>query len=279
MASTESAFNAATGEKKPLLGGGSGEVTTVPGLSNSNDANANPKRPDGTRSQPMRRLGSKTQMRWTTALDRIQKISPRTRKNIFTEITKVETVKDNPMKLVRYDPEELTGLRAFGHISTSMFTSKSVWRNMLCIMAAALSVACFVFLTSPDPTTIDPGKLRDAASFFKVFIAFMLGLYVSAAYGRYTVLIQELTALFACVKQTQTELINLGVDRNLRKTIERYALVSCRLLHVEMMWVFEPFDQKKMNDWREKFAEFEEAGYLYNDECKTLLDAIAKSGG
>jgi len=196
---------------------------------------------------------------------------------MITAVTNVETVVDNPMKLVRYDPEELTGLKAFGHIPTSIFMSRSVWRNMFFIISLAMFVACCVFLLTPDPKASDFQKMKDAASFFKVFIAFMLGLYVSASYQRYNTLIQEVTALFSAVKQIQTDMINLGVDRELRRTIERYSLTSCRLLHVEMLWIFEPATAK-LPEWRTKLQEYERLGYLYTDECATLLDAIGRSG-
>ncbi len=84
--------------------------------------------------------------------------------------TTVKTLKDDPAKLMRYDPEELTGFKAFGHLSTSIFTSKVVWKNMSFIMSITLVVAIIIFLCVPNPKTLSLEKLQDIASFFKVLI-------------------------------------------------------------------------------------------------------------
>lgn len=57
----------------------------------------------------------------------------------------------------------------------------------------------------------------------QVFIAFMLGLHVSASYARFQQLLVELTGLFGAVKQICAELMTLGVPAGQRKMVERYS--------------------------------------------------------
>lgn len=74
--------------------------------------------------------------------------------------------------------------------------SWSVWKNMVLVIGIAFGTAIVSFLCIPDPKSIDMDRMQDIANFFRVFIAFMLGLFVSSSYSRYQTLIMEYLSLF-----------------------------------------------------------------------------------
>lgn len=104
-------------------------------------------------------------------------------------------------------------------------------------------------------------RLQDIANFFRVFIAFMLGLFVSSSYNRYQTLIMEYLGLFTCVKSSQSELMNLGINDEDRKAIERYGVLSSRLLHTELKYVCDSIESR-WDDWMERLSNLEERGFL-----------------
>lgn len=193
------------------------------------------------------------------------------------ELYGATTIKENPAKLVCYDPDELTGFRAFAHIiGSSIFTSAVVWKNMSLIIGIAIAIAVIAFVMIPDPSQVNLSELNAIAAFFKVFIAFMLGLHVSASYARFQQLLVELTALFGTVKQIQAELLTLNVPEQERKMIERYGLLSCRLFHFELHETFE-ITKRRRAQWSAKFDELEQRGYLGGFERKELEKNLVTS--
>lgn len=208
--------------------------------------------------------------------------SPGTLSRSFVENTIVKdlygatTIKEQPQKLICYDPDELTGIRAFAHIGSSIFTSSAVWKNMVVVIGIAIGVALAAFLLIPDPSQVNLTELNAIAAFFKVFIAFMLGLHVSASYQRFQQLVVELTGLFGAVKQTQAELATLNVPSGQRKMVERYGLLSCRLFHFELHEMFESA-KKRRKEWSTKFDELEGGGYVLRIERMELEKNLVTS--
>jgi len=67
--------------------------------------------------------------------------------------------------------------------------------------------------------------------------------------------------------------MNLGLPEHDRKQIERFSVLSTRLLHTELMFVCESIVDK-WEDWHNRLGDLEERGYLHADEKKLMIEAL-----
>ena len=59
------------------------------------------------------------------------------------------------------------------------------------------------FLSVPQPQKLNTSTFHDAVNFVKVFIAFMLGLFLNSCLARWYNIIAAVTDLFLCIKKAR----------------------------------------------------------------------------
>jgi len=105
---------------------------------------------------------------------------------------------------------------------------------VLKLSGVALFSGVFLLITVPRPEKLDTTKFHEAVNFIKVFIAFMLGLFLNACLARWYSILQALTDLFLAVKKVTWTLNSCGVDVPDRLRIQKLMVLSCYLLEGEV---------------------------------------------
>eukprot|EP00392_Amoebophrya_sp_AT5.2_P001503 g1505.t1 len=116
-------------------------------------------------------------------------------------------------------------------------------------------------------------------AFFRAFIAFMLGLYVSHAAGRFHGIVGQIINLFDTIRQLQTDLIMYGIPDKELHWIERFSVLSLRILHQEIR-VIHHDTRQRLDDWRMFFDDLEEKGYIQDPTERQALEMnLVESNG
>jgi hypothetical protein len=136
--------------------------------------------------------------------------------------------------LANYDPHMLGTWQAFLTTRGTVFNDPVIWWTVLKLSGVALLAGFMLFITVPRPDKLDTTKFHDAVNFIKVFIAFMLGLFLNACLARWYSILQALTDLFLAVKKVTWTLNSCGVDVEDRLRIQKLMVLSCYLLEGEV---------------------------------------------
>lgn len=154
-------------------------------------------------------------------------------------------------KLLGYDHDSLLTSRALVHIGMSVFGQRPVILTLAyCIVLAILS-ATAVFLI-PAASKLDSTKFAQFAVFLKVFIAFMLGTYVTQAFKRWWFSVNTFEKFLISIQQLLFMLHTIHCRPDWRRMVEKYCICSGYMLNFEVKHVHSP----------EKLRNREEADHL-----------------
>lgn len=164
--------------------------------------------------------------------------------NLFTSIshalplqgkeeTPVEAAKKK-MHVVNYETKRLATFSALTHLTGTVWTNKSLWSNMGALFGVSLLFAFILWLTVPDPGSVDASKFAAISNFLKVFLAFLLGFFMASSVGRWTTTVKGFLNLFNAVRNMAMQMHALGVDNDKIEHVVRYGIVSCVFLVSEL---------------------------------------------
>lgn len=145
-------------------------------------------------------------------------------------------------KSLSYDPHLLATWRTFLMFRGTVFFDPSIWWMVAKLIMVSLVSGCLLFLCVPHPEKLNTKTFHDAVGFIKVFIAFMLGLFLNSCLARYYSILGAVTDLILAVKKVVWTLNSCGVSEETRGRVQKLMVLSCYLLEGEVskQWEQDP---------------------------------------
>lgn len=131
---------------------------------------------------------------------------------------------------LRYDVYDLMSWKTFMFKKGTVWDDPHLWYSMARLVCLSLIVGALVIGCVTDPRDMDTQKLSLLSNFLKVFVAFLLGFFMSSSVGRWTQCITGFMILGEHIRSLQVQLHALGVEKPRINLIFRYCMVSCDLL-------------------------------------------------
>merc|ERR1719456_597914 len=102
------------------------------------------------------------------------------------------------------------GWQTFAMRVGTVWENRQLWLSMMKLAGISLAVALGTLLLLRDPRTVDAGRFSMLSNFLKVFVAFLLGFFMSASVNAFLLLSE-------CVRNLQMQLHALGVRQERRE--------------------------------------------------------------
>jgi len=135
-------------------------------------------------------------------------------------------------KLTYYDCESLLRLRALFYVVGVAFADRVVVQNIL-ILVAISSLCCSLVVVGVEQVKLNVDNLNAARPFLKIFITFMLGIYVNRAFIRWWSIITSFQKFMANIKQLIYFFHASRIDDETISTARRWAVASAYSLDTE----------------------------------------------
>ncbi|CAD7935284.1 unnamed protein product [Amoebophrya sp. A25] len=172
-----------------------------------------------------------------------------------------------------YNPIALMGPGFIFRLANTVFVSWDVWKNVLLVWSIMIVSALIMKTQIDDPTKPQEHEMLDKIiAFFRAFIAFMLGLYVSHAAGRFHTIVAEILTLFEHIKQIQTDLMMFGIPDKELHWVERYGVLSMRIFHQELCEIHND-PRQRLDEWTIFFDDLEDKGYIQEPSERRALES------
>eukprot|EP00746_Dinoflagellata_sp_MGD_P136752 gnl/MRDRNA2_/MRDRNA2_70633_c0_seq1.p1 gnl/MRDRNA2_/MRDRNA2_70633_c0~~gnl/MRDRNA2_/MRDRNA2_70633_c0_seq1.p1 ORF type:complete len:425 (-),score=81.37 gnl/MRDRNA2_/MRDRNA2_70633_c0_seq1:119-1393(-) len=180
-------------------------------------------------------------------------------------------------KIITYNPEVLSSFRIFIMFQGTVFLSKRIWILVASLVCVALSVMCIVIFCVPSPKKLSTERFAQMSAFLKVFIAFMLGLFLNNALQRWWNLTMKVTEIMLSIKKMIYCLNSVGAPAEPRDEIQRLCIVAVNLwiCEVHTVWLN---DDVAEEEWESCFTKLTEKGILRPHEHRFLLKIPAEHG-
>lgn len=171
-------------------------------------------------------------------------------------------------RVINYDTASLGTWGVFQYATGTVMQSRRLWTVMGYLTLVALIMGALVNLY-PKPQEIDPSGFRKIATFLKVFVAFLIGFYITQALGTWKQTVGGYLKLCNAVKNTQTGLLVFGVDSMKVQTVVRYGALSVVFLTKELEFALLKKENKVLAE-EAMFDQLEEEGHITANERQRL---------
>jgi len=178
--------------------------------------------------------------------------------------------------VVTYDPAVLATWKVFGLVKGTCFTNPRILYMNASLILFAMMVAISVFCIVPDIQTMNPDSFYKIVYYFKVFIAFMLGLFLSNCVSRWWKTVVALTDFFLIIRKFAWLCNANDIPKHRRDSIQRLSLLSCCLLENEVtgFWYIGAKDQSVPEEkWRRMVEYCTSVGFAFPEEM-TALESV-----
>jgi len=169
-----------------------------------------------------------------------------------------------------YNPNDLQGFRTFTYLAGTVFTDRRIWMVCFTLFIIAVMVGSLVVFLVKDAHKLDTGQFSDIVKYLKVFLAFMLGMFMNNSLARWWTTVNTLTDYFNNVEKLIYCANSFGFRAERRNEILRYAIVSCYCLRTEVLSTWIKKDKKLEKVWRQAFSKLVEADFLKEEEVSML---------
>lgn len=180
-------------------------------------------------------------------------------------------------KSLAYDPHVLATWRTFLMFRGTVFFDPAIWWTVAKLIAVAVASGGLLFLSVPAPEKLNTRTFHDAVNFIKVFIAFMLGLFLNSCLARWYNILASVTDLFLCIKKVVWTLNSIGVQEDLKGRVQKLMVLSCYLLEGEVsnQWETDPVVLRKA--WEETCYVASQKGVLSPGQKRVLESKVHSS--
>mmetsp|Transcript_153538 Transcript_153538/g.278959 ORF Transcript_153538/g.278959 Transcript_153538/m.278959 type:complete len:532 (+) Transcript_153538:128-1723(+) len=137
-------------------------------------------------------------------------------------------------KLYVYEGKQLLTWSMLITRALAVVLSWRVWAVVPCVVCLAWGITTLIIVECPHAELLDTKRMDAFAGYLRVFIAFMLGLYMQTSFQRWWDFVTSYKHVLASVKQLIWTLYLMGVRSDLIDKIQRKALVACYILEAEM---------------------------------------------
>lgn len=137
-------------------------------------------------------------------------------------------------KLIYYDHEGLLSWRGIFSLSGNAFCQPAVWRMGVSVIFIAAATALFVANFVPMARAINTQRFNAFLGFLKIFISFMLGIYVQNSFKRWHGALTQFEKYLISIKQMLCLFQSIHVDPETISQVQRLAIAASYVLNTEM---------------------------------------------
>eukprot|EP00746_Dinoflagellata_sp_MGD_P162984 gnl/MRDRNA2_/MRDRNA2_90787_c0_seq1.p1 gnl/MRDRNA2_/MRDRNA2_90787_c0~~gnl/MRDRNA2_/MRDRNA2_90787_c0_seq1.p1 ORF type:complete len:491 (+),score=90.01 gnl/MRDRNA2_/MRDRNA2_90787_c0_seq1:183-1655(+) len=137
-------------------------------------------------------------------------------------------------KVYEYDHEALLTWKSLLATTGTIFFQRRVYLVIPLCLSIALLCASIIYLCVPSARKLDTGRFNDFVTYIKVFIAFMLGLFLNNSFRRWWSAVSSFKKFLTSIKQLMYTLHAINVKEELFSEIERNTICSCYILNEEV---------------------------------------------
>lgn len=174
-----------------------------------------------------------------------------------------------------YDPSRLASWRSVLSVSGTAVADPELWKMVGRYVCLSLVTGIFLIAVVPDVHLLSSALFLKAVNVIKVFLPFVLGLYLKSCLDRWWITMSRFSNYFCAIKKVMLVLNSVqkgpeGLER--RATVRRLAIVSCHLLDFEVrtMW----WELKRADEELDiTLALCALRGFLHLDEAHKLRSA------
>jgi hypothetical protein len=189
-------------------------------------------------------------------------------------------LKDKPQRQAHlvYNPHYLCSWSVFFSRHGTVFNDAKIWYIATGLFGVAMTSGGLLFVLVPHPQDLDVSCVFEIVLYFKVFIAFMLGLFMQRCLVRWFGCMVALTDFFLSIRKL-CWLVNVNaVSPEERDAVQRLAILSCFLLENEVTstWTEDHADREAR--WH-RLADFlAEDALVHDHELATLEEEVEHDG-
>jgi hypothetical protein len=169
-----------------------------------------------------------------------------------------------------YNPQQMCTWEIFRSYHGTVLADEKIFRVAGGLMVVAASSVCLVFCFCPRPQDLKMSSFFSLVLYFKVFIAFMLGMYMSFCLKRWWMCMQTLTDFFLGIRKISYFCNSAGVPDEPLHAIQRLSMISAYLLENEVTSIFTTDTATREAKWATLVQHLREEGLIHDDELETL---------
>jgi len=175
--------------------------------------------------------------------------------------------------VIQYDPVMLTSLSTLTVLQGSIFSQGAMWKVVIVAVALTALVAIAIVKAIDKYDHINPNSfstetISSVIRSVTVAMAFLLGLFVNNAMGRWWGIIKDFEQLFLSAKQLVAFLIHIEADEDIRLTVARQSVLSIEMLRFEK--VVHTMEGNPEENWRAKFDRLALRGHMLEEDRACL---------
>lgn len=178
--------------------------------------------------------------------------------------------RDENGKLYSYDNERLLTWQVLFTRMPSVATSWRVWVVVPCVLSTACAFAAMVEFNLNYAGVLDTEKIDKFGGYLRVFIAFMLGLFMNNAFQRWNSSVNNFRQFLTSIKQIMWTVRLMPVRKEIVDELERKLILACYILEAEMETDLGCKAAAWQSHWDITWKSLREEGLLAEDEIKFL---------
>lgn len=169
-------------------------------------------------------------------------------------------------KLYEYDHEALLTWRSLLASTGTIVFQRKVYMVIPLCLGIAVTLALIVYWFVPSARKLDTSRFNDFVTYIKVFIAFMLGLFLNNSFRRWWASVSSFKKFLTSIKQLMYTLHAVNVRAELFDEIERNTICSCYILNEEVHTAQLSNPALRRQRWVSIMAWLVEMNYLTQEE-------------
>jgi len=177
-----------------------------------------------------------------------------------------------------YNPQQMCSWQIFKAYHGTVLADHKIWRVAGGLLVLAAASCCLVFIFVPRPQDLKMSSFFSLVLYFKVFIAFMLGMYMSFCLKRWWMCMQTLTDFFLGIRKISYFLNAAGCPDEPLHAMQRLSMLSAYLLENEVTSIFVTDTAEREQKWTKLVKHLKEEGLILDAELITLEQNVEHDG-
>lgn len=169
-------------------------------------------------------------------------------------------------KVYAYDNNKLLNWNVIFIRTGSVFCHRRVVLVTLQVIGLSLATALLQICFVPHLKKFDPSRFQSFFKLVRVFIAFLLGLFLNNSFARWWQSVGCFKKLLISIKQLLYTLHTIGIREDARKKVERLCVAACYIINEDMHTASASITHTEKNRWHEKLVWLEKKGFLVSEE-------------
>lgn len=182
-------------------------------------------------------------------------------------------------KVTHYADESLLSWQALCFTTGTIFFNRRVWIVVPYVWFVMLVSASLVYFGVPNSQRMDTTKFNDFVVYLKVFITFLLGLFLSTAFKRWWASVGSFKHFMTAIKQLMFTLHALNVVDALFDEVKRLTITSCFIMNYEVQMESESSLEKRDELFGKTVDKLQRHGYITPVEREELETSQKKMLG